>query len=293
MIVIADKPGQLGNMLFLFSHFIGRALESNLKISNPAFDDYAEHYPATQQDLFCRFPARESRFAGSRSLRRKLYSLTNLAVRLLSKMGGKLGFAQSITLHDWVTPYAIDTPEFLELARTRRILMVRGWLFRDVPSLRKHAPFIRKFFQPHDVNQRNIDELILRARHNSEVLIGVHVRQGIIQFANTRKYFYSGKQYAEMMDELKGMFSGRRVSFLICSDWPQDPTLFERFDVTFGTGDLVEDMYAFARCDYLIGPPSTFTMWASFYGNVPLNVIRSREQRLSMEDFTLSFDVLC
>lgn len=292
MIVIADKPGQLGNMLFLFSHFIGRALESNLTISNPAFDDYADRFPTTQRDLFCRFPARQSRFAGQ-SVRRMLFSASNLAVRLLSKVGGKLGFVQAITLHDWVTPYAIDAPEFLELAGTGRIILVRGWLFRDVPSLRKHAPSIKKFFQPHETNQRNIDELIARARRNSDVLIGVHVRQGIIHFANTRKYFYSGQRYAEMMDELTAMFPGQRVSFLICSDWPQDPGLFSRFDVTFGTGDLVEDMYAFARCDYLIGPPSTFTMWASFYGDVPLNVIRSREQRLSMEDFTLSFDVLC
>jgi hypothetical protein len=292
MIVIADKPGQLGNMLFLFSHFIGRALESNLTISNPAFDDYADRFPATQKDLFCRFPARQSRFAGQ-FFRRMLFSASNLAVRLLSKVGGNLGFVQAITLHDWVTPYAIDAPEFIELARTRRMILVRGWLFRDVPSLRKHAPSIRKFFQPHETNQRNIDELIARARRNSDVLIGVHVRQGIIHFANTRKYFYSGQRYAEMMDELTAMFPGQRVSYLICSDWPQDPGLFSRFDVTFGTGDLVEDMYAFARCDYLIGPPSTFTMWASFYGDVPLNVIRSREQRLSMEDFSLSFDVLC
>jgi hypothetical protein len=41
-------------------------------------------------------------------------------------------------------------------------------------------------------------------------------------------------------------------------------------NVTWGSGHLVEDMYAFAGCDYLVGPPSTFTTWASFYGQVPL-----------------------
>jgi hypothetical protein len=293
MIVIADKPGQLGNMLFLFSHFIGRALESNLTISNPAFDDYADRFPTTARDLFCRFPARQSPFAGRKFPRRMLFRAGNLAVRVVAKLGGNLGFVRAITLHDWVTPFALDSSEFIELARQRRMILVRGWLFRDVPSLRKHAQSVKKFFQPHETNQRNIAEVISRARRNSDILIGVHVRQGIIQFANTRKYFYPGPSYVEMMDELTAMFPGQRVSFLICSDWPQDPELFSRFDVTFGTGDLVEDMYAFARCDYLIGPPSTFTMWASFYGDVPLNVVRSREQRLSLEDFSLSFDVLC
>ena len=292
MIVIADKPGQLGNMLFLFSHFIGRAIESSLTISNLAFDEYADSFPTTKADLFCRYPPRKSFCRGREFLRRLLFRAGNLAVRVLSLLGGNLGFVRSITLRDWVTPFAIDSQEFLELVKGRMIL-VRGWNFRDVPSLRKHAQAIKKFFQPHQTNQRNIDELIARARRNSDVLVGVHIRQGIIQFANTRKYFYTGPRYAEMMDELKAMFPERRVSFLICSDWPQDPGLFSRFDVTFGTGDLIEDMYAFAYCDYLIGPPSTFTMWASFYGDVPLNVIRSPGQRQSLDDFSLSFDVLC
>jgi hypothetical protein len=87
------------------------------------------------------------------------------------------------------------------------------------------------------------------------------------------------------MQRLLALFPGKRVAFLICSDWPQDPDTFSKFKVTFGTGDLIEDIYAFARCDYLIGPPSTFTMWASFYGNVPLNFILRNDQRLEMKDF--------
>jgi len=44
-------------------------------------------------------------------------------------------------------------------------------------------------------------------------------------------------------------------------------------------------MYGFARCDYLIGPPSTFTMWASFYGQVPLNIICRNDQPQAIDDF--------
>jgi len=33
---------------------------------------------------------------------------------------------------------------------------------------------------------------------------------------------------------------------------------------------MVEDLYALAECDYIIGPPSTYTLWASFYGDTPL-----------------------
>ncbi|HMG74726.1 MAG TPA: hypothetical protein VK582_14595 [Pyrinomonadaceae bacterium] len=291
MIVIADKPGQLGNMLLLFSHFIGRAIESGFTVSNPAFEDYAQCFPTTKRDLFCRFPSPASPVAASPFLRGLLYRASNYAVRALARLGGKLGFFTAITLYDWEAQFPLDSPEFLSLARSGRLILVRGWGFRDAETFRKHSDTIRDFFRPHEINKRNIDELISRARRDADILIGVHIRHGIIHFDNTRKYFYSAKRYAEMMSELVALFPGQRVSFLICSDWPQDPAMFPDLNVTFGTGDMIEDMYAFSRCDYLTGAPSTFTMWASFYGKVPLNLIRSSDQRQRLADFVI-LDVL-
>lgn len=285
MIVIADKPGQLGNMLFLFSHFIARAHESGFSVSNPAFEDYADCFPTTAPDLFSRFPQVKSATRSSRWRRHWFYLISNFAVRALAKLGGKLGFLRTITLYDWNAEFSLADPAFIELARSRAVVLIRGWGFRDAECLKRHSERIRDFFQPFEHNQRNIEELITRARQDADLLVGVHIRHGIIHFENTRKHFYTAKRYAEMMEEVRSLFPGRRVNFLICSDWPQDPQMFSELRVTFGTGDLIEDMYAFARCDYLIGPPSTFTMWASFYGKVPLNVIRRSDQPQQLNDF--------
>lgn len=289
MIVIADKPGQLGNMLMLCSHFMARAIESDFTVSSLAFYDYADRFPTTKQDLFCRFPARKSRLKANGILRKSLYGLSNFTVRLVSRLGGNLGFLRTITIRDSEAEYLLNSPEFLNFI-AGRLVLVRGWGFRDHEALKKHSDVVRGWFRPPDINQRNIDELIARARRDADILIGVHIRHGIIHFDNARKYFYSAKRYAEMMDELVAMFPDKRVAFLICSDWPQDPARFSRFKVTFGTGDLIEDMYAFARCDFLIGVPSTFTMWASFYGKVPLNLIRRPDQRQNIADFVTTGD---
>jgi len=285
MIVISDKPGQLGNMLMLFSHFIARARESDLSVSNLAFDDYAHRFPATEQDLFCRFPARKSWFSGNRFRRNLLYKASNSTVRLLHRFGGHFGQVRSLALNDWDTELRLSSPDFLDTARSSQLLFVRGWGFRDGEMVRKHAEEIREFFRIPEKNQKNIDELIAHARHDTDVLIGIHIRHGVLHFENTRRYFYATPRYADFMDQLITLFPGQRVSFLLCSDWPQDPATFSKFNVTFGTGDLVEDLYAFARCDYLVGIPSTFTMWASFYGQVPLSFIRSVDQRLNLSDF--------
>lgn len=285
MIVIANKPGQLGNMLLTYAHLIGRAIESNLKVANTAFEDYADLFPATANDLLCRFPPEESRIRCTRLRRRLTYHLFHFTTRLLPKLRLKLPFLRQITITDWHTEFNLGDPRFLASLKPRQLVLLRGWLFRDSEALRKHAGAVREFFRPHNRQLQNIAALIERARKDTDILVGVHIRHGILYFANTRHYFYTTKRYAEMMDEIVDLFPEKRVGFLICSDWAQDPELFSRFWVTFGTHDLVEDLYAFARCDYLIGPPSTFTVWASFYGNVPLNVISSADQRQSMKDF--------
>ena len=44
---------------------------------------------------------------------------------------------------------------------------------------------------------------------------------------------------------------------------------FVLMDWTPGPGTEIGDLYSLAACDYIIGPPSTYTQWASFYGQVP------------------------
>lgn len=287
MIIIAEKPGQLGNMLFLYSQFIARSIESRIDVACPAFEDYAKYFPAMQGDVFCRFPVRTSMFGGSPLLRRLAYRTSNLAVRLLGTLGGRIGPVRAITLYDWTTVFALDSPEFLDSLGPRQVVLVRGWLFRDEAMFRKHAAQIRSVFRPSEEHCANVAALIERARADADVLVGVHIRHGIINFANARHYWNPPEKYVDWMGKIEALFPGRRVGFLICSDVQQDPAVFASFRTTFGTGHLVEDLYSFAGCDYLFGPPSTYTMWASFYGEVPLRLVTSTDWEPRLDDFTL------
>jgi hypothetical protein len=48
------------------------------------------------------------------------------------------------------------------------------------------------------------------------------------------------------------------------------------------------DLHALARCDYIFGPQSTFTQWASFYGNKPLFLLKDTHDRLEPAKFRVS-----
>lgn len=285
MILIVSKPGQLGNMLCIYSHLIARAIESDLKVGITAFNDYSALFPTTNKDLFCRFPPRECRFHSTPFRRKLIYNLVHFAARVLSKLPLRLPRVRLITLRDWHTEFNLGDPEFLQSLRPRELVLLRGWLFRDSESLSKHAQNVREFFRPHDRQVQNVEALIEKARKGVDILVGVHIRHGIVTFANARQYFYTTNRYTEMMDEIVALFPNKQIGFLICSDWAQDQEQFSRFRATFGTHDMIEDLYALAECDYIVGPPSTFTQWASFYGKVPLNVISAVDQRQAIEDF--------
>ena len=90
------------------------------------------------------------------------------------------------------------------------------------------------------------------------------------------------------MKEMVALLPGKSVHFLICSNDRLDSNQFKDIRFTFGLNHELEDMYSFAKCDYLIGPPSTYTMWASFYGKVPLCMINDPQQSLNVSDFVIA-----
>jgi hypothetical protein len=50
----------------------------------------------------------------------------------------------------------------------------------------------------------------------------------------------------------------------------------------------VGDLYALAQCDYITGPPTTDTQWASFYGNHPMLFLDCGDQWIERAHFQVS-----
>ena len=82
---------------------------------------------------------------------------------------------------------------------------------------------------------------------------------------------------------------GKSVSFLLCSNEPVQAENFKEFLIHDGPGDMISDLYSLAACDYVIGPPSTYSMWASFYGGKPLLHIRKEKQEMDLSSFDLRY----
>jgi hypothetical protein len=145
-------------------------------------------------------------------------------------------------------------------------------------------------FAPDAAVSAEIAGLIDKCRQQCDVLVGVHIRQGDYRHWQGGKYSYDNGVYRQKMCDIEAQMAARckRAGFLACSNEPIPAEDFAGLQITPGPGNMIHDLYSLAACDYLIGPPSTYSGWASFYGKVPLMPIAEANQAVPIEEFRIS-----
>jgi len=287
MIVMFRKEGQLGNRLFNFANFIAFAEAESLALANPSFCEYAQLFSSTRQDLLCRYPPKLSilsRF-GARWAREALYSIVSFIARALKKLKINNRFVRVIAIDD-NSFYVLDDNPLARLPfRSCHLAFVGGLQFRNVSAMKTHRQAICDYFRPLPVHQEKVNQAINIARKNCDVLVGVHIRGGDYASHLNGRYFYTVPDYLQVMRSVSSLFPGKQVGFLVCSNSILDPEMFKEMNCHLGPNHHLQDMYAFAGCDYIIGPPSTYTLWASFYGNVLLYFIQDPNRPVTLDMF--------
>ena len=280
MIVVTRNFGQLGNRLMLSANLIAAAREYDVPFYNPSFAQYAHHFPATRGDLWCRYPRQTIPNQADHDVplwqRKLLYHCVYLSSRTLSHLR-LTRFPFHVIRLSGGRSCDLASDSFARKARSRRPLLVSGWGFTSKPLLAKHGDAIRDHFRIDVGHQENIRQLMHQARKNADFVIGIHIRQGDYATFRGGRYLYSVEQYVAAMKRLKAKFVGRSVAFVVCGNGQLKTSDFQGLNVHFGSGHLIEDMYSFAETDFLVGPPSTFTGWAAFMGQVPIRYLENVE----------------
>jgi|ERR1039458_1196756 hypothetical protein len=294
-LIVAFRTGRLGNRLLLFAHVIGFAAEHGYRVVNVAFHTYAHLFENTRRDIYCRYPL---------ARRRSVFDLVPGVAPAIRKTRIFYQFIRHVSVFFNHFPIlgqrvftlreipgktiVLDTPEVQAWMANAKIVFVHGWWIRAPESVQRHANVIREYFRPLATYERASQEAVERLRQNADVVIGVHLRLGDNWKWMGGKYYFPVSQYVTWMRELVGQLPGRKVSFLVCSDEPRSESEFPGLSVGLGPGSAVGDLYALARCDYIMGPPSTYTEWASFYGDKPLLPLLSTGDRPELKNFRVS-----
>jgi len=285
-VLIARPEGQLGNRIFQAAAFQAAAWEMGFSLMNPALGPYAEFFPVLAEDFFCR-PGQGLPLARWRLL----FFLTLDA--LTSRPGyplwaaGRCAVLDIAASHDGSEEdYDLCGEEFAGILAGHRLVVAKGWKFRAHAALKSRREDVVRLFTPHSGIRAEVERHIARARSDCDILVGLHVRRGDYATWLGGKFFYGLDAYAAWLKAAGALWPEKKVSFVVCSNENVDDLLgLPGISASAGPGAPITDLYALAACDFLIGPPSTFTLWASYYGGAPLHMLMEKDQTLHLEGF--------
>ena len=285
-VLVARPEGQLGNRIFQAAAFQAAAWEMGFSVLNPALGPYAEFFPALAEDFFCR-PGQELPMARWRLLFcRTLDALTSRPLHPVWAAGGCAVLDITASHDGSEEDYDLCGEEFQRILSRHRLVVAKGWKFRAHAALKSRRDEVVRLFTPHSGIRAEVERHIAQARSGCDILVGLHVRRG--DYANWLggKFFYGLDAYADWLKAANALWPGKKVGFLICSNESVDDLLhLPGVSASAGPGAPITDLYALAACDFLIGPPSTFTLWASYYGGAPLHMLMEKDQTLQIAGF--------
>lgn len=125
--------------------------------------------------------------------------------------------------------------------------------------------------------------------------LGVHIRRGDYAAWGDGRYFYSDEVFAEFIRRFAALHPEKSVhAYLSTNDPAVSEQAFQALcpEVTVHCfqGSAPEDLFMLSECDYLIGPPSTYSLVAAMYRDIPLFRMDSADAGAMTADAFRRFD---
>lgn len=257
--VIFIKPhGQTSNNLFQHIHFLCYCNHKNLAFINP---EYNEFYIGSKTPTFKKFI--------SKILRLKLFRKALVKLNIASEYN-----FNNTNIEKKIEDFKNDK---------HKIIFVKGWYFREHTQTRLQQPTLSKQFKTLYLPDGHPIEKSLNPLFP---IVGIHIRRGDYKQFLGGKYYFEDGVYLGYMAQIRRLLNQNTQIIIFTNDATIDISTFnvEGCEVFLSKGTVWQDYHLMHKCNYLIGPPSTFSMWASFIGAVPLFMIE--HPKLEINDLT-------
>ena len=262
MIFARDKS-QMCNNLLQFAHVYAWAREHGRSVMSMRFS-YKYPYFNICRTKYVSFPL-------------YLFAKYMAALRILPTVSFKHAECDSATMEKKMLRY--------------RHVVVSGWYVRYYDLFLKYRHEICDLFTIDPKYTIPIRDKMSRC--SGEVKLGVHIRRGDYATWGNGRYYYNNEKYADFIKMFASLMPDKRIDvFLSTNDSTVDAGLFSsllsdsRIHIHLFKGNAVEDLYMLSACDYIIGPPSTYSLVAAMYRDVPLcRMDMVKKTELNLSDF--------
>jgi hypothetical protein len=278
MIIIISKEGQLCNRLFHFAHQISYAIETGQIIWHPFFNEFSNYFP---------------NLSGRGINKVKIYLWSNSVIRVLMSLSSSiLNFFSTSIIHRYIFSDGAEIILSEQYSKPyKKILFCHGWLLRDYKNFAKHADTLKLLFEFRSEVILNTEKILKHLKSDKSQVIGLHIRRGDYLNWEGGKHFYTDEQYSVFLRKLTDLmtFEGKKIKFIIFSNEALSNTSpLLKYSPFVANGTAIEDLSLLSRCDYIVGPPSSYSSWASFIGNTPLLHIKNAKQNFSIGHFSIN-----
>lgn len=252
MIINYDSPGQLCNRIWSLLPSMAYGLQNKEKVLIINFTEYSNAFEDLNKNKLVKFSSQKRLKRLFLSLKSRGY-IQNGRPNIFSKLLG--------------------------------LNLIEGWSNRlgNAEMVVNQAQEIRNIFSFKTEISNQVSEIFTSREH---IIVGVHIRRGDYKEWLNGIYYYTDEEYYHHMCTVQKQLN-TKVKFLICSNEVIDLNNYKDLDCfTIPHSSGATDLYALSQCDYIIGPPSSYSQWASFYGEVPVCYIMSSDKELMLSDFS-------
>lgn len=239
MIILTQPYCNNSNILFQNLHLDAFCRNNNLEFINPHLKPYREIFPNLEKWNYL-----------AHSQHSKFLKLKNLIAKNF----------------DGSRPPEVDRQWLL--ARKNLTTWVKGWYFRSHNDVVEARDYYKSLFTPVcDVDiRREIDAQKMRGK-----ILSVHIRRGDYRRWQGGKYYFEDSVYLECIQRTLDV-SPDIQKIMLFSNESIDIGRYKNIgvNVVYSQGAWYEDQWKMAQSDLIVGPPSTFSLWASFVGKVPI-----------------------
>ena len=279
----------LANRMWQFAYFLAFAMEHKITLINSSFAEHAEHFEGTRQNLFCSFPQIRIPFAININWLNRIFKISLWFKRISKSLRHRMPVLNNIFSFISIKEkyFNLDKKENYELITKYKIVFIEGWKIRCNRTLIRHNHAVKKYFMPRNKNIKNVESILKPIKKKHNILIGLHIRRGDYK-EYAPQYYFTYEEYILFIQKIIKYFKDKNnIAFIICSDEKIDRELFEQYPCYYSTGHYIEDMYILSKCNYIFGVSSTFSIWASFFGEVPLYLIDNKDLNIKKEGFKI------
>lgn len=246
MIFVRDK-GQMCNNMLQYAHLYAWGREHGRKTMSMRFA-YKYRY----------FKICDSRYH-------------NFLMYLIGKWGASMNLLPCISFDECSSPKEVARQLLLH-----RHCVAQGWYarFYDLFFKYKHEIIDMFSFKPEII--QNVQSKMQPLADNDCIRLGVHIRRGDYARWQGGKYFFTDDEFALYIKAFANDHTDKEITVFLSSN--DASVSAETFKEKTGIkkvykldGNPAEDLCMLSECDFLIGPPSTFSLVAAMYHDIPLH----------------------